>query len=196
MSVSPCVVVCVISIPRPYPDGGPGWHPAGRYADDSDVASTTIALDHAIVSDQVELRTRLDALAAFAHELASPDFYAGRWHDSEVRQTPDGEVRTMPWFELSERANAFTRAAAGNGWVQPFDWMAWVETDEAKALRDDRDALANATPEQLQQLLTAIIRSERFNDGSLEWAFQSGLMAAIARRARTLSRALGATPNA
>lgn len=93
----------------------------------------------------------------------------------------------MPWFELSERAEAFTRAAAGNGWVQPFDWMAWIETDQGKALRDDRGALAVATPDQLQRLLTAIIRAERFSDGSLDWAFQSGLMAAIARRAKTLA---------
>jgi hypothetical protein len=34
----------------------------------------------------------------------------------------------MPWFEPSERADAFTRTAVGNGWVQPFDWMTWVET--------------------------------------------------------------------
>jgi hypothetical protein len=32
-----------------------------------------------------------------------------------------------------------------------------------------------------------VIRAERFSDGSLEWAFQSGLMAAIARRAKTLA---------
>jgi hypothetical protein len=78
------------------------------------------------------LRDRLQALGAFVDELEAPGFDAGRWHDSEVRQTPDGEVRTMPWFELSERAEAFTRAAAGNGWVQPFDWMAWIQTDEER----------------------------------------------------------------
>lgn len=140
------------------------------------------------------LRDRLQAIAAFADELEAPDFDAGRWHDSEARQTPDGEVRTMPWFEPSERADAFIRTAVGNGWVRPFDWMAWVETDEAQALRDDRHALAAATPDDLQHLLTAIIRAERFSDGSIEWAFQSGLMAAIARRARTLGGGLTQTP--
>ncbi|MFL5686382.1 MAG: DUF6508 domain-containing protein [Chloroflexota bacterium] len=143
------------------------------------------------MSEADDLRARLEALAAFSKELDAPDFDAGHWHDSEVRETPDGEIRTMPWFELSERAEAFTGTAAANGWVQPFDWMTWVETDEAKALRDDRDTLANATPDQLQQLLTAVTRAERFSDGSLELAFQSGLMAAIARRARTLADALG-----
>jgi hypothetical protein len=147
------------------------------------------------MTEEPDLRSRLAALAAFADELGAPDFDAGHWHDSEVRHTADGEVRTMPWYELSNRAEAFTRAAAGNGWVQPFDWMAWMETAEGKSLRDDRAALADATPDQLQHLLTALIRAERFSDGSLEWAFQSGLMAAIARRARTLA-GLDATPDA
>ena len=169
---------------------------AGRHTDDSHVASTSTTLDHGPVTDERDLRSRLEALAAFADELGAPDFDPGHWHDSEVRQTTHGDVRTMPWYELSERADAFTRTAAGNGWVEPFDWMTWMETDEAKALRDDRRVLATATPDQLQRLLTAAIRAERFSDGSLEWAFKSGLMAAIALRARTLADGLGSTPSA
>ena len=148
------------------------------------------------MTQSTALRDRLEALAAFADELEAPDFDPGHWHDSEVRRTHDGEVHTMPWFEPSQRADAFMRTAGGNGWVQPFDWMAWVETAEAKALRDDRQALAAATPDDLQHLLTAIIRAERFSDGSLEWAFQSGLMAAIAHRARTLTDGLDKTRTA
>lgn len=140
-----------------------------------------------------DLAARLAALAAFADELDALDFDAGDWHDSEVRHTPEGDVRTMPWFEPSERAEAFLAAAAGNGWIEPFDWMTWVDTDEAKALRDDRDVLAAATPDQLQRLLTAIVRAERFSDGSLEWAFETGLMAAIARRAAALIADLATT---
>ena len=145
------------------------------------------------MTEGAHLRDRLQALAAFADELDDPDFDAGKWHDSEVRPSADGEVRTMPWFELSERAEAFVRAAAGNGWVEPFDWMAWLQTDEAKALRDDRQALAAATPDQLRKILTAIIRAERFSEGSREWAFDSGLMAAIAGRAKTLTDGLATT---
>jgi len=49
---------------------------------------------------------------------------------------------------------------------------------------------------EAQHLLTAVVRAERFSEGSLEWAFQSGLMAAIARRARTLADGLAETPHA
>jgi uncharacterized protein DUF6508 len=139
------------------------------------------------VTTDHDLRGRLAAIADYADELESPDFDAGEWHDSEHRQTPDGEVLTMPWFERSERADAFVRTAIDNGWVEPFDWMAWVKTDEAKALRDDREALAHATPDQLRRLLTAAIRADRFSEESLAWAFETGLMAAIARRAGTLA---------
>ena len=148
-----------------------------------------------VMTTSDDLRARLEAIGAWADELESPDFDGGHWHDSEPTPTPDGDVWTMPWFELSERADAFVRTAAGNGWVQPFGWMAWVETDEGKALRDDRDALAHATPDQLRRLLTAVIRADRFSEGSLHWAFDSGLMAAIARRARTLADEIGATPD-
>jgi hypothetical protein len=93
----------------------------------------------------------------------------------------------MPWFELSERAEAFLAAMRANAWIEPFDWVDWAQTDEATTLRDDRAVLARATPELLQRLLTAVVRSERFSDGTLEWAFDSGLMAAIARRAQALA---------
>ena len=134
-----------------------------------------------------ELRQRLTAIGAFADELESPDFDPGQWHDSERRQTADDEVWTMPWFELSDRAEAFLAAIRANGWIEPFDWMDWAQTDEATALRDDRAALGRATLDQLQRLLTAVVRAERFSDGTLEWAFDSGLMAAIARRAQALA---------
>jgi hypothetical protein len=46
--------------------------------------------------------------------------------------------------------------------------------------------VAGATQEELAKLLTAIIRSDRFVEGSLEGAFESGLLAAICRRAAVL----------
>ena len=38
----------------------------------------------------------------------------------------------------------------------------------------------------MAMLLTAIVRSDRFVEGSIEGAFQSGLLAAICRRAAVL----------
>jgi hypothetical protein len=45
---------------------------------------------------------------------------------------------------------------------------------------------AIATPDQLTELLTAIIRSDRFVEGSIAGAFDSGLLGRIACRAAVL----------
>src|SRR4051812_23808649 len=108
MPVSPWVVVCVISMPRPYSSRAPECHRALRRPDDSGVASPRATHDDHSVPEKDDLRARLEALAGFTKELEAPDFDAGHWHDSEVRQTPDGEIRTMPWFELSGRGGVHT----------------------------------------------------------------------------------------
>jgi len=78
--------------------------------------------------------------------------------------------------------------ALGDGLLQPgFDWPTWANTPEAQALRNDPDVLAAATPDQLGKLLTAVIREDRFNEGALGDSFESGFIAAIARRAKALA---------
>lgn len=129
-------------------------------------------------------QAQLRAIGAFADELEAAGFDAGRWHPSEPTRE-DPAVVTMPWFELSPRALAFVTALGGI--LVPFDWPTWAQTDEAQALHGDRSVLAAATPEQLSKLVTAMIREDRFVEGALGASFDSGLMAAIARRAETLA---------
>ena len=54
-------------------------------------------------------------------------------------------------------------------------------------LRAEPSVLEAATPEQLQRLLTVLIRQERFVDGALESAFESGLLVRILRRVAALA---------
>lgn len=133
--------------------------------------------------DDTALRERLRAIGAFAGELATPGFEAGRWHPSEPTRD-DPTVWSMPWYELSPQALAFVRSLAAI--IVVFDWPTWARTEEAQALHDDRAALASATPDQLARLATAVIREDRFNEGALGDSFDSGLMGAIARRAAAL----------
>jgi Family of unknown function (DUF6508) len=74
---------------------------------------------------------------------------------------------------------------AAKEWVRPFDWIAWKTSDEAIALRDT-DLLNQATPAQLEKLLTTIIRQDRFCDGTLEAAYETKLLARIAQRAAAI----------
>ena len=116
--------------------------------------------------------------------LEAPDFSAGHWDGGERR--PDGSM-TVPYFELSEDAMAVLRSIGASALVQPFDWMTWAGTPEAQALRNDRAALAAAAAAQLGKLLTMLVREDRFVEGALGESFESGLIAAIARRAAVLA---------
>ena len=127
----------------------------------------------------------MKALAGFLAVFEEPGFQFGTWHGGE-RKEPG--VISMPYFVLSETAESFVRMAYEQGWVlMGFDWPAWKETEEAIALRDDPDALAAASPEQLAKLLTVLIRQDRFVEGRLNSAFEAGLLTGIARRANILA---------
>jgi hypothetical protein len=131
------------------------------------------------------LTDRLRALASFREQFEDAGFVFGRWMGGD--RQPDGSIR-MPWYELSPGARAFTAAAAGAGWVTPaVDWMRWVGTDEAATLLTDPAAIASATPEQLERVLTSLVRGERFGDGTLEGAWQRGILTAVVRRAAELA---------
>lgn len=117
---------------------------------------------------------RLRGLAPFAAALADPTFTFGAWHDS--RRNDDGSY-SMPWFEPSTDAMAVLGAVGRFGWILPgFDWRTWMETDEGRRLSGDPAAIGAATPMQLARLFTAMIRSDRFVEGSLEGAYESGLL--------------------
>ncbi len=126
---------------------------------------------------------RLRILGDLEPILAAPDTDFGHW---EVTPPTHG-VQQLPWFEFGPAADAFRAAVGSGGWMMMgFDWGTWLQTPEGQALRDDPDALAAATPDQLAMLLTAVIRSDRFVEGSIEGAYESGLLLRIARRAGAL----------
>jgi hypothetical protein len=126
---------------------------------------------------------RLKALADLVRVLEAPDADFGCW---EAPPPVDG-VHRMPYFVFGPTADAFTAALGRGGWIViGFDWMTWLGTEAGARLRDRPDALAAANADDLAKLLTAIVRSDRFVEGSLVGAFESGLLARIARRAAAL----------
>lgn len=129
---------------------------------------------------------QLDGLAELlpAFEAAEAEF--GEWKGGE--ELEPGSI-TAPWFAPSELTSRFLEVAYRDGWVRPdFDWGEWAATPEAQRLRDDRGALAQATVPDLARLLTVVIRSDRFVEGTLDWAIESGLVTAVLRRIAQLRR--------
>jgi hypothetical protein len=126
---------------------------------------------------------QLRRLSAFLPRLEDPAFVFGEWRGGERRN--DGSF-TMPYFEFSREALDLLAAMPVK---MGFDWPNWMGTDEARGLREDRGAIATATPEQLGRLATAIVRGDRFTEGNIAATFESGLLTAIVRRAAALSEA-------
>ena len=104
----------------------------------------------------------------------------GQWAGSE-RQS-DGSI-TMPYFDYSAEALDLISALPV---IAGFAWPNWLQTPEAQAFLTDHGNVARATPRELAQLTTAIVRSDRFTEGSIAGAFESGLLGAIVRRAARL----------
>ena len=121
----------------------------------------------------------LRKLAPFLPALESGTFDFGHWEGGETR--PDGTV-TAPNYVFSQQALDLIAAMP----VHAFDWTKWMTSPEARALIADHANIASATPEQLVKLATSLVRSDRFTEGSLAGAHESGLLTAVVRRASLL----------
>jgi hypothetical protein len=92
----------------------------------------------------------------------------------------------MPSFETSDLLNRFEAMTYNAGWVQDVDWMEWSRGPEARRLLRDNASLAEATVDQIANVLTTIVRSARFNEGALAGYFKEGVLLALAERAEAL----------
>ncbi len=126
----------------------------------------------------------LRTLARFAHALEDPAFKAGAWNKS--KEVERG-VSTFPYVSYDEVTKSFVEAVYEDGWVMAdFDWPQWISTEEARNLRAGGAAVQLARPEQLARILTALIRQDRFSEGTLFDAFEAGLILQIVKRGEAL----------
>ncbi len=118
-------------------------------------------------------------LSEFAGVVGAPGGF-GAWRGGE--EVEPGVVQ-MPWFELSPQAAAFVDAAYDRGWVrQGVSWTAWSETARGRRLLQEPAALAGASEDEVAAVLTALVRGERFGDGTLLDGVRRGVLAAALRR--------------
>ena len=104
------------------------------------------------------------------------------WHGGEqVVTVADGVERVatqVPYPVYSDAVERFRRALTGVGALVVFGWMRWDGLERYRRAAD----VAAAPVADAARLVTAILRSERFGDGSIEAALDSGLLTAAARR--------------
>jgi hypothetical protein len=79
----------------------------------------------------------------------------------------------MPYAAAKPLVYEFTKTWDEKGLIIPFDWSEWQEGRDWYASADESkyDAL---DAETALKLLTAVIRNDRFNEGALMRAFESG----------------------
>lgn len=75
-------------------------------------------------------------------------------------------------YEMSPSVERVLDQAYEAGLIVPFDWVAWIDGRAMTEIIIDTDASALA-------LLTAIVRADRFSDGTLASAFDNGTMRRI-----------------
>lgn len=143
------------------------------------------------MNDLPPVKERLQGLASFRPIFEDPNFTFGTWEGGE--KDASGVIH-MPYFVRSDAADAFFRTVNSFGWINPeFNWPEWSGTDECQELRRSPEALARATPDQLSHLLTALVRADRFSEGTLDEAYESGLLLRIIWRAEALFAELTTT---
>lgn len=129
-------------------------------------------------------KERLEKLTIFLPSFTSPGFVFAKWLKHEQKEA---NVHAMPYLDYAPLVDEFIQACYDFGWVKPgFDWPSWANTSEAANLRDNPAILASATMGQLENLLCTLIRQERFVDGALFSAYDSGLINAILLRIQSL----------
>ena len=132
----------------------------------------------------------LRAVAAFLPVMSDPAF---RFTDGQPPAVvrPDGGIQ-MRGYAYDPQVGRLLRTLDEVHWVHGDDgsqWPEWIQGEEARSLRDDPAALAQASAPQLARLLTVFARQERFNDGSRLGFWESGLLLGILRRAAELADA-------
>lgn len=129
------------------------------------------------------------AILAFLAVFETPDFTPGVEQGGEYDGTG---VITWPWIDYSRDVLAFVQALYDHGWVVSFDWGSWQ--DEAEQILAG-DGVERADVETLRRLLTLISRKDRFCEGFLATAFESGWIVRILRRLNRLDREARASLN-
>jgi hypothetical protein len=123
------------------------------------------------------LRSAVDAV-----EAADPAALAV-WKGGEQVRTivVDGEERAvtqMPYVEYAPPVRALLGAVGSVGAFVPYDWMSW----DGHARYPDASSIAAAPLADIVRLLTAIVRADRFTEGTIATVLEDGRLVAAVER--------------
>lgn len=102
------------------------------------------------------------------------------------KQAADG-TQLMPWYEYNETVHEFMDTIRETGWLD----YGYDPVDAQKLLMDE-EVIARATIPQIRQMLTAVVRGERFCDGWWMSIIDEGNVRRVLERLAEIGRAMQA----
>ena len=105
-----------------------------------------------------------------------PIFEAAEFRTGEMRAAPG----SLPFSVLAPEANEFISELHDRGFVYPFDWPGWATN--ANEFFERPQLLEDASLDTIRRLFVVIVRRERFCEGTILDAFESGFVVAALRR--------------
>lgn len=107
--------------------------------------------------------------------------YVGEWGIRHNNERTESGVSIFPWVENYFLIQDFISFMYENDLVVKFRWTEWQEGRDWYAL-DDESKYEKLDVETALKLLTAVIRNDRFNEGALVSAFETGVFPKIIQK--------------
>ena len=85
-------------------------------------------------------------------------------------------------YEYAPEIKEFIKRLYMANIMQPFNWVAWKDSIEARYLMSDPKHIKDADMAQLMKLLIVYLRSDQFIGGQLRESIESGFVHAILNR--------------
>jgi hypothetical protein len=137
-------------------------------------------------NDGTPAADRLQRLAAYVPALRGP---AGTW--IEARPPRGSETAADPYLmssgvpRLTQAALGFVQMLYDAGWIlSDFDWAGWIDSDGERFWKTPA-TMIGASEDDLAKLLTALVRQDRFVEGTLQEAFANDAFLVAAERAQS-----------
>jgi hypothetical protein len=120
------------------------------------------------------------AVDEFDWEAEHVTWGGGQQVETTVVDGVERPVFQMPYAIYSDAAQSVLRGLSGIGAVVPFSWPDWDGLERYAGGRGlDAAPVADAV-----RMATAVIRSDRFSEGSIGGALEDGTLLAVLRRLR------------
>lgn len=125
-------------------------------------------------------KSDLAAVAAFTERFEASGFSPGEW--VKARKREDGVI-VMGWWSASPEVAEWHHALYDHNIIDPdCDYLSESTRELVERLLDDPSLIAELDLPTVRRVLTCISRTDRFVEGSLAGAFESGIAQAATRR--------------